>query len=113
MFGALAHFCDEFFVSTLDHIFERFRIKPDVTGVTIMAIGSSSPELFTSLTGVFVAQDDVALGAIVVGSTLFNSLLVVGICVIVAPREPMNLDVHSVMRWQWCVGIEKSLATML
>ena len=104
MFGALAYLCDEFFVPTLEYIVERFRIKPDVAGATIMAIGSSSPELFTSLIGVFVAQDDVGLGAIV-GSAVFNSLLVVGICVIVAPRGSMNLEVYSVMRDTLCYVI--------
>ena len=97
VFGALAYLCNNFFVPTLEYIVDRFKIKPDVAGATVMAIGGSLPELFTSLIGVFVAQDDIGLGAIV-GSSLFNSLLVISLYVLVAPRGSMNLEVYPVMR---------------
>lgn len=44
-----------------------------------MAIGSSAPEVFISLVGVFSSESDPGLSA-VVGSAIFNILFVVGIC---------------------------------
>ena len=96
-FGALSYLCDQYFVPMLEFLVDRFKIKPDIAGATLMAIGSSSPELFTSLIGVFVAKDDVGLGAIV-GSAVFNILLVIGCCILVAPPGSMNLQVYSVIR---------------
>jgi Ca2+/Na+ antiporter len=36
-----------------------------VAGATFMAAGGSAPELFTSIIGVFISQDDVGIGTIV------------------------------------------------
>ena len=95
MFGAVAYLCNEYFVPTLEFLVERFKIKPHVAGATIMAVGNSSPQLFTSLIGVFIAKDDVGLGAIV-GSAVFNSLFVIGCCVLVSGS--MSLEVYSLIR---------------
>ena len=48
-----------------------------------MAMGSSAPELFTSLMGAFAAESDVGVGTIV-GSAVFNVLIIIGLCSIVA-----------------------------
>lgn len=65
MFIALAIVCDEFFVPTLDVITEKLAISDDVAGATFMAAGGSAPEFFTSVIGVFIAQDNVGIGTIV------------------------------------------------
>jgi Ca2+/Na+ antiporter len=44
-----------------------------------MAAGSSAPELFTAILGVFIAKGDVGTGTIV-GSAVFNILFVIGLC---------------------------------
>ena len=44
-----------------------------------MAAGSSAPEVFISLVGVFVSETSMGIGAIV-GSAVFNILFVIGIC---------------------------------
>lgn len=67
MFIALAIVCDEFFVPTLDVITEKLSISDDVAGATFMAAGGSAPEFFTSVIGVFIAQDNVGIGTIVGG----------------------------------------------
>ncbi|CAH1261618.1 SLC24A3 [Branchiostoma lanceolatum] len=54
-------------------------LSDDVAGATFMAAGSSAPELFTSIIGVFIAKGDVGLGTIV-GSAVFNILFVIGLC---------------------------------
>lgn len=81
MFVALAIVCDEFFIPSLDVITEKLQISEDVAGATFMAAGGSAPELFTSIIGVFISQDDVGIGTIV-GSAVFNILFVISMCAI-------------------------------
>ncbi|XP_078591322.1 sodium/potassium/calcium exchanger 5-like isoform X1 [Branchiostoma floridae x Branchiostoma japonicum] len=79
MFLALAIICDDYFVPSLERISEALGLQPDVAGATFMAAGSSAPELFTSIFGVFVSRDDIGVGT-VVGSAVFNLLFIVGLC---------------------------------
>ncbi|XP_041038023.1 sodium/potassium/calcium exchanger 3-like [Carcharodon carcharias] len=79
MFYALALVCDDYFVPSLEKICEHLQLSEDVAGATFMAAGSSAPELFTSLIGVFIAKSDVGVGTIV-GSAVFNILCIIGLC---------------------------------
>ncbi|XP_045185658.2 sodium/potassium/calcium exchanger 3-like [Mercenaria mercenaria] len=79
MFVALSIVCDDYFVASLDKVCERFGFSEDVAGATFMAAGSSAPELFTAIIGVFITKGDVGIGTIV-GSAVFNILFVIGIC---------------------------------
>jgi len=83
MFIALAIVCDDYFVAALEVLVKRLDIKDDVAGATFMAAGGSAPELFTSVIGVFIAENDVGFGTIV-GSAVFNILLVIGACSVAA-----------------------------
>ncbi|XP_041838722.1 sodium/potassium/calcium exchanger 3-like isoform X1 [Melanotaenia boesemani] len=79
MFCALALVCDDYFVPSLEKICERLQLSEDVAGATFMAAGSSAPELFTSVIGVFITKGDVGVGTIV-GSAVFNILCIIGVC---------------------------------
>ncbi|KAF3687141.1 Sodium/potassium/calcium exchanger 3 [Channa argus] len=79
MFCALALICDDYFVPSLEKICERLNLSEDVAGATFMAAGSSAPELFTSVIGVFITKGDVGVGTIV-GSAVFNILCIIGVC---------------------------------
>ncbi|XP_075700437.1 sodium/potassium/calcium exchanger 4 [Rhinoderma darwinii] len=79
MFYALAIICDDFFVPSLEKICERLHLSEDVAGATFMAAGSSTPELFASVIGVFITHGDVGVGTIV-GSAVFNILCIIGVC---------------------------------
>uniref|UniRef100_A0A3B3ZAQ8 Sodium/calcium exchanger membrane region domain-containing protein n=1 Tax=Periophthalmus magnuspinnatus TaxID=409849 RepID=A0A3B3ZAQ8_9GOBI len=83
MFYALALVCDDYFVPSLEKICERLHLSEDVAGATFMAAGSSAPELFTSVIGVFITKGDVGVGTIV-GSAVFNILVIIGVCGIFA-----------------------------
>ncbi|XP_077058098.1 sodium/potassium/calcium exchanger 3 [Siphateles boraxobius] len=83
MFYALALVCDDYFVPSLEKISENLQLSEDVAGATFMAAGSSAPELFTSLIGVFITEGDVGVGTIV-GSAVFNILVIIGVCGIFA-----------------------------
>ena len=89
MFVSLAIVCDEFFVPALGVITDRLKISDDVAGATFMAAGSSAPELFTSLIGVFISHSNVGIGTIV-GSAVFNILFVIGMCAVFS-REMLYL----------------------
>ena len=52
---------------------DKWKDKPDVAGDTFMAAGGSAPELFTSLIGACITENDVSFGTIV-GSAVFMSL---------------------------------------
>lgn len=78
-FYLLAIICEEYFVVSLDSISDRLKLPSDVAGATFMAIGSSAPELFTSLFAVLKpgAHSDIGAGTIV-GSAIFNILVIIG-----------------------------------
>uniref|UniRef100_A0A8C8HC52 Sodium/calcium exchanger membrane region domain-containing protein n=1 Tax=Oncorhynchus tshawytscha TaxID=74940 RepID=A0A8C8HC52_ONCTS len=83
MFLALAIICDDYFVPSLEKICEKLDLSEDVAGATFMAAGSSAPELFASVIGVFITHGDVGVGTIV-GSAVFNILCIIGVCGIFA-----------------------------
>ena len=62
----------------------RFGVSPLVVGLTIVAFGTSSPELIVSLTSALKGSADISLGN-VVGSNLFNVLAIGGVTALVAP----------------------------
>ena len=84
MFWALSIVCDDYFVASLEEISEALGLSPDVAGATFMAAGSSAPELFTSLMGVFAVKNDVGVGTIV-GSAVFNLCCIIGGTAIFTP----------------------------
>ncbi|XP_067338521.1 sodium/potassium/calcium exchanger 4 isoform X3 [Channa argus] len=88
MFLALAVTCDEYFVTSLEKICEKLDLSEDVAGATFMAAGSSAPELFASIIGVFITHGDVGVGTIV-GSAVFNILCIIGVCGIFAGQVVM------------------------
>lgn len=61
-----------------------FGISPLVIGLTVVAFGTSAPELAVSVRGAFTGQADIALGN-VVGSNIFNVLCILGLSALVAP----------------------------
>lgn len=62
----------------------RFGISPLVIGLTVVAFGTSSPELAVSVRSGLSGQADLALGN-VVGSNIFNVLAVLGVTALIAP----------------------------
>ncbi len=57
-----------------------------VIGLTVVAVGTSLPELVTSVVAASKKQTDIAVGNII-GSNIFNILLIVGVSSLVAPLE--------------------------
>lgn len=63
-------------------------------GLTIVAIGTSLPELASSVAAARKGEDDLAFGNII-GSNLFNTLLVVGIAASIAPMDSFEPSVFN------------------
>lgn len=85
----LAIITDEYFIVSLDQISTRLRIPNNVAGASLMAMGSSAPELFIALMALFIAggaHSDVGMGTIV-GSAIFNILVITGLSAIARPVE--------------------------
>jgi len=61
-----------------------FGISPLVVGLTVVAFGTSSPELAVSVQSAWSGQVDIALGN-VVGSNIFNVLFILGLSALIAP----------------------------
>ncbi len=66
-----------------------FGVSDRIIGLTVIALGTSLPELFTSVTAAIKKNCDIAIGNIV-GSNLFNILLVVGLSAVIidVPFDP-------------------------
>lgn len=103
VFGALAIVCDDYFCASLEIICDELSLQEDVAGATFMAAGSSAPEFFTALIGVFIAESDVGVGTIV-GSAVFNILFIVGVC---------GLFAGMIVRLTWYPVLRDSLYYLL
>jgi len=82
----LAIMTDKFFIPSLDEISRRLKLSDEVAGASLMAIGSSAPELAIALMALFTAggaHSDVGIGTIV-GSAVFNILVITGLSAVVA-----------------------------
>jgi cation:H+ antiporter len=77
------------------HLAIEFGVSELVIGLTVVAIGTSLPELAVSILSAFKGEHDMAIGNII-GSNLFNSLAVVGIAGIIHPAvyERELLSMH-------------------
>ncbi|MBZ5488211.1 calcium/sodium antiporter [Halomonas aquamarina] len=67
-------------------IAQRFGVSDLVIGLTVVAVGTSLPELASSISALRRGEHDMVLGN-VVGSNLFNSLAVVGLAGVITPIE--------------------------
>jgi cation:H+ antiporter len=74
----------------------RFGISPLIIGLTIVAFGTSAPEMAVSVQSAFAGQGDIAVGN-VVGSNIFNVLFILGLSALITPmlvsRQLIRFDV--------------------
>ncbi len=93
----LAVITDEFFIISLDQISQRLKLPNNVAGASLMAMGSSAPELAIALLALFNGggeHSDLGIGTIV-GSAIFNILVITGVSAIVRPAK---ISLRVVMR---------------
>ena len=66
-------------------------LSETVIGLTIVAVGTSLPELATSVVAAIKGERDIAIGN-VVGSNIFNILLIMGVAPLIAPLTGANIQ---------------------
>ncbi|MGB1217434.1 MAG: calcium/sodium antiporter, partial [Saprospiraceae bacterium] len=79
----------DFFVDAAERIGLSWGISPFVIGVTIVAFGTSLPELASSIASVSAGESKMVMGN-VVGSNITNITLVLGLVALVATRVPVD-----------------------
>lgn len=89
---------------------KSFGMTEKVIGVTIVAFGTSVPELVASGVAAYRKQTDISIGNLV-GSNIFNIMVVIGITAIIKPinvaESAMNFDMF------WMLGISLALYPMM
>lgn len=83
-----------YLVDGASSIAKRFGISEFVIGLTIVGIGTSSPEMVVSFMSAIKGNADMAIGNIV-GSNIFNSLMILGITALVAPLAITNKNLKK------------------
>lgn len=76
----------DWFVGGSSAVARLLHVPSIIIGLTIVAFGTSAPELAVSLTAALSGSNDIAIGN-VVGSNFFNLLMVVGICALIKPMQ--------------------------
>jgi cation:H+ antiporter len=91
-------------------------ISPLVIGLTVVAYGTSAPELAVSVQSAYAGQADIALGN-VVGSNIFNVLFILGLSALIVPlvvsQQLVRLDVPlmiGVSVLLWLLSLDGSLS---
>jgi cation:H+ antiporter len=92
-----------------------FGVSDTIIGLTVIAIGTSLPELASSLVAVKKGEHDLAIGN-VIGSNMFNTLAVVGIAGTIQPmavsadflyRDVVVMLASTVALFIFCIGIKR------
>lgn len=95
----------DFFVDGSSSVARVLRVPSVIIGLTIVAMGTSAPEAAVSITAGLQGNNDIALSN-VVGSNIFNLLMVVGIC---AVMKKFTVD-KSILKRDYPISI---LATVI
>ncbi|MGB1103652.1 MAG: calcium/sodium antiporter [Crocinitomicaceae bacterium] len=104
------YFGSEWLVSGAVDIASSLGMEKRVIAVTVVAFGTSVPELVTSLVAAFKKETDISIGNLI-GSNIFNIMAVVGITAIVQPMPVEDKAIHFDM-W-WVVIITAALLPMM
>jgi K+-dependent Na+/Ca+ exchanger-like protein len=89
------------FVPILEEIKKKGRIPDDVAGATLMAVGSSAPELFIALLALGRVGEEQAIGVgTIVGSAIFNMLVIIGFSLLFwfKPKPDARLEKRPIIR---------------
>ena len=88
---AMLLFGANLFVDGAVAVAERFGVSQAVIGLTIVAVGTSLPELATSIVAAFKGEGDIAVGN-AVGSSIFNILCILGVAALIRPMATTGIS---------------------
>ena len=92
------------FVDAASYVAHRYGVRQSVIGLTIVAGGTSLPELATSVVAAYKGRSAIAIGN-VLGSNVFNILLVLGTTAVIHPMRIMGITIVDLMMMLVSVGI--------
>lgn len=107
---ACLYFGSELLVENAVEISKAFGVSERVIGVTIIAIGTSLPELITSIIAALSRKTDLALGNIL-GSNIMNILSIIGVTAIIKPIAVSEAFLQS--DFLWMLGISLLLFPLM
>ena len=84
-------FGGRFFVDHTVSIAERFHVSEAFISITLMAVGTSLPELATCVVAAMKGKNQLALGN-VIGSNIFNIALIIGVSGLISPFEIQSIS---------------------
>ena len=82
----------DLFVNAASYVAHRYGVRQSVVGLTIVAGGTSLPELATSVVAAYKGRSAIAIGN-VLGSNVFNILLILGLTAVVHPLRIMGITI--------------------
>lgn len=97
LFVGLVELCDEYFVPGLQILGDSLGMSEDVQGASLMAAGSSAPELFTALIGIFFYKGENPGPGTNVGSAIYNALCIIGFSALLGTGN-MTLQLWPLVR---------------
>jgi cation:H+ antiporter len=108
------YFGSEWFVEGAVQIAIYLGMSKSVIGVTIVAFGTSAPELVASCVAAYRKQSDISIGTLI-GSNIFNIMAVIGLTSIVSPIGLKSEDTSQFLNFDmyWVAGIALALLPML
>ena len=83
-------------VDSASNIAKMFGMSENLIGLTIVAIGTSLPEFATSIIAVLKGENEIAIGN-VIGSNIFNILLILGVSSVISPIVVSFISVIDVV----------------
>lgn len=99
---ALITYCADLLTKGCVGMAARFHVPEFIIGLTVMAVGTSMPELTVSFMSALKGSSSMAIGN-VTGSNLFNTLVILGICAMISPivisKENIRRDIPI------CIGV--------
>lgn len=102
--GIALKFGGDFAVSASTSIAKILGISERVIGLTIVAIGTSLPELITSVVAIFKGNEDIAEGNII-GACIINSCLVLGAGAVINNITMATSYIGDLVLLMFCIGL--------
>lgn len=94
----------DIFVDSATYVAHRFGVRQSVIGLTIVAGGTSLPELATSIVAAKKGKSALAIGN-AIGSNVFNILLILGVTSVVCPLRIMGITIIDLMMMLVSIGL--------
>ena len=94
----------DIFVNGATYVAHRFGVRQSVIGLTIVAGGTSLPELATSVVAAYKGKASLAIGN-AIGSNVFNIFLVLGVTAFICPMRIMGITIIDLMMMLVSIGL--------